>query len=154
MFRLPLPPRVQDVGPGVWAAERRVRNAYFAALDALRTGRVVEERRTKLGRLRNEVRSREARASLDRLDRVFDAVTRQRSAAPGPVLPQPQQATELTAIVPIEQFGPADELTRKFAWALEWLRTRGYLAGGTGHVRWRAGGVGRSAPRPGMFAEL
>src|SRR5688500_2459837 len=73
-FRLPCPPTWHDRAPSAWAADRRARRAYFATLDALRSGRVDEEEVAKSQRLLADIRSMSARAALTHFLRIMDTV--------------------------------------------------------------------------------
>jgi hypothetical protein len=115
--------------------ERRARKAYFAALDALRTGLIAEDRHIKLLRLTEEVRSGSAKTALEHLERVLAAVARREESAP--LLPAPTRLLELTASVPRNALVGHESFEVRFAWTIEWLRTRGYLTGMEQAVRWR-----------------
>ena len=134
-FRLPCPPAWDDRRPNVWAAERRARKAYVAALEALATGTVPAEQAVKIQRLAGEVRSVSARLGLEHLLRVLGFVRRHGSA----VLPPPEAPlTTVIATVPLPPQGAGEEgLRRRYAWALEWLQTRRYLATRNLSIEWR-----------------
>lgn len=139
-FRLPPPPSWDDRPLGAWAAERRAKKAYFAVLDAMRTGVISPLQMQKLGRLIDEVRSRSARLALTQLERVWQAVSRY--GAESPLLPPPTRMVELTATVVRVSTAAHVNLQSRFAWSLEWLRTRGYLAAGADELMdWRLEGV-------------
>jgi hypothetical protein len=124
-FRLPLPPRVTPRG-GVRAFERRAKNAYFAALDALRTGVPRPEHVSKLGRLILEVRHSGPAEVLDHLLRVCNAAA---TVAGGtPLVPQPESPLQSIQVTYRSARTIAEnEVADLLAWPLEWLRTRGYV---------------------------
>jgi hypothetical protein len=123
---------------GALAAERRVRKAYFATLDALGTGVVDPERLARLGRLVAEVRSATTRAGLEHL-RVVQRFVR-RAAAGWPVIVPPEVPFDrvvVTAPFDAEARPDAAELERQYAWALDWLRMHRWLAGRGATIEWR-----------------
>jgi hypothetical protein len=133
---------------GALAAERRVRKAYFATLDALRTGVVDPDRLVKLGRLLGEVRSATTRAGLEHLRTVQRFVCR--AAAGWPVIPGPE--APLDRVVVTAPFDPARrpdraELERRYAWALDWLRMHRWVAGREIAIEWRPLAVGGADER-------
>ena len=147
-FRLPCPPPLADGRVGAVAAERRVRKAYFATLDALRTGVVDTGRFAKLGRLVDEVRSAATRGGLEHLRAVQRFV--RRAAEGWPVIQRPE--APLDRVVVTAPFDPAQrpdgaELEARYAWALDWLRMHRWLAGRDVAIEWRplagAGGAER-----------
>lgn len=148
-FRLPCPPAWDDRLPGAWAAERRARRAYFATLDALRTGAVDPVETAKIERLLGDLRSHTARATVSHFQRVLQFVERLGSSA---VVPPP--AEPMTAVVigapplPAASTRPANLATR-YRWALEWLSTRRFVASKGLRVEWR---VRRATPPAGMQA--
>ena len=136
VFRLPVPPKLEEVRAAAWAIERRAKRAYFAALDAMRNGQVDPEQAAKLDRLLAEATSAAAQAVLGHLKRVMEAAVRDGREAP--LLPPP--AVPFDSIVATSSdawvSGEADP-TLRLEWPLEWLRTRGYVAGGKKLVyRW------------------
>lgn len=136
-FRLPCPPDVS--GPlGTSAAERRVRKAYFATLDALRTGVADPDRIAALARLARDVRCARARVGLLHLLRAQRFV---RATASGwPVIPAPSGPLgRIVVTVPagIEVECP-DALATRFAWTLDWLRMHRWIDGSRATVAWRA----------------
>lgn len=148
-FRLPCPPAWDDRQPGAWAAERRARRAYFATLDALRTGRPDPVEAAKIERLLGDLRSQTARASIRHFQRVLEFVGRTGS---GTVLPPP--AEPMTTVVITAPPGPAGgnrpaEMAERYRWALEWLSTRRYVVPKGLKVEWRAS---RAAPPAGVNA--
>lgn len=152
-IRLPSPPRWDDRRPSAWAAERRARKAYFAALDALATGLVVAEDVAKLDRLILDVRSATARTALGQLRRVFEYAQRTTGDDDPAILPA--AAGPCDRIVVALPVGERDErpevLAERYAWTLEWLRTRRFVVGGKGlAIEWRvARAAGREVPPPG-----
>ena len=148
VFRLPGPPAWPGRPLGGWAAERRARKAYFAVLDAMRTGLVQEEQASALARLVRDVRSDAAREALAHLQRVLHAVTRTPAAPLLDAPPAPLTAVELAPVGPpggaAERGRPMDD---RYAWALDWLRTRGLIATSGLTVRWRK--ASPAAPPPG-----
>ncbi len=135
-FRLPCPPVWDDRPPAAWAAERRARRAYFAALDGLRTGRRSDEDERKLVRLLGEVRSIVVRGQLHHLRHVLRYAA---EAAGRPTLLPPARAyTAITLTVPLPRNGSRPEqLEVRFQWTLDWLRARGYLAPRDVRIDWR-----------------
>ena len=136
-FRLPCPP-VLDGRLGAIAAERRVRKAYYATLDALRTGVSDTDRLAKLARLTVEVRSATTREGLEHL-RVVQRYVR-RAAAGWPVILAPE--APLDRVVVTAPFGAltsadAAELEQRYAWTLDWLRMHRWLAG-RAVIEWRS----------------
>ncbi|WP_284348631.1 hypothetical protein [Roseisolibacter agri] len=134
-LRLPSPPSWDDRPPSARAAERRARKAYFAALDALYQGQVSDEAVDKLQRLVADVRSTSARSALEHLLRVFGFVRREES---GPVLvPPAAPCARITIGVPAEEWD-ADRarLAERYAWPLEWLRMRRFVAGKALVIDW------------------
>ena len=142
----------------MWAAERRARKAYVAALEALATGTVPAEQARKIQRLATEVRSASARVALEHLLRVLGFVRKHGR----PVLPPPDEPlSTVIATVPLPPQGAGEEgLRRRYAWALEWLQTRRYLATRGLAIEWRVdvaatstgrdgGGAAGSGPRAG-----
>lgn len=135
-FRLPCPPSWDDRPPAAWAAERRARRAYFAALDALRTGRPADEDERKLVRLLGEVRSIAVRGQLHHLRNVL--VYAARAAGRPTLLPPPHAFTTIVMSVPRPRTASRpDQLETRFRWTLDWLRARGYLATRDARVEWR-----------------
>jgi hypothetical protein len=134
-FRLPLPPSLDRAT--VWAAARRMRRAYVATLDAMRTGQVAPHRREKLERLYRDARSDAVRDALGHYLRVLDAI--ERDAARRPLLPPSVRLLTPSAAVPREAFAPRSTLDERLSWTIDWLRTHGYVAAGELPVRWRVG---------------
>ena len=142
-FRLPCSPTL-DAPLGVAAAERRIRKAYFATLDALRTGRVDPDAEAQLTRLTREVRALAVRRALQHLRAVQRFVRRE--AAGWPVIAAPR--TPLVRVVvtapslpsgPASHAAPSDAaLTRRHAWALDWLRMHRWVAGRGLQIEWHA----------------
>lgn len=135
-FRLPCPPSWDGKPAKGWAAERRARRAYFAALDALRTGQVTDVERTKLQRFVDEVRHGSVKTHLEHLRRVFDFAHLSDGA---PVLRKPEQPfNRIELTVPVTDISSRPvQLEQRFAWTIEWLRTRGYTAGRALRIDWR-----------------
>lgn len=141
-FRLPCPPIWDDRRPSAWAAERRARRAYFAALDALRTGQVDETEATKVDRLHDDLRSDSARASMRHFRRILGTVRR----AAQPILPTPPAPlTALTITVPPTSgnMTPA-ALAERYRWSMEWMNARGYVVPKGLRLEWQV----RPLPRP------
>jgi len=71
VFHLPLPPLAGAGARAVHALERRAKKAYFAVLDAMRTGIVDADRAAQVSRLAGEARARRsgdtASEALDQL---------------------------------------------------------------------------------------
>lgn len=148
-FRLPCPPAWDDRLPGAWAAERRARRAYFATLDALRTGAVDPVESAKIERLLADLRSKTARATVRHFQRVLDFVERLGNSA---VVPAPREP--MTAVVIGAPSGSANgvrpvELAERYGWALEWLSTRRFVVSKGLRVEWR---LRRATPPAGMNA--
>lgn len=145
-FRLPLPPRWDDGHPNAWAAERRARKAYHAALDALVSGQVNETAVRKLAGLLGQDRSRSARAGMQQLMRVFGHVRWVARGAPVIARP-PAPLVRVTVVAPPPGVGDRGETTperlrARYAWALEWLRTRGIVASRGVALEWKVGPPG------------
>src|SRR5215469_17519309 len=64
VFHLPFPPLGGAGVRAVHALERRAKKAYFAVLDAMRTGVVDSDRVTQLRRLTGEVRTRRSGCAM------------------------------------------------------------------------------------------
>jgi hypothetical protein len=125
-----------------------MRKAYFATLDALRTGVVEPERLAKLGRLVAEVRSATARAGLEHL-RVVQRFVR-RAAAGWPVIATPDVPFDRVVVTaPFDPATPTDapELERRYAWALDWLRMHRWVVGREVAIEWRP--LDRAVPADG-----
>jgi hypothetical protein len=135
VMRLPIPPAWDDRPPSVRAAERRARKAYFAALDALNLGEVREDAVGKLQQLVGDMRSRTAKQALEHLLRVFGFVRR---GAAGPVLVAPAEPWERVTIGVPADVWTADraKLVDRYAWPLEWLRMRRFVAGKALVIDW------------------
>ena len=99
------------------------------------TGIVPGEQSRKVQRLAAEVRSVSARAALEHLLRVLGFVRRHGR----PVLPPPPAPLDtIIATVPLPPQGAGEEgLRRRYAWALEWLQSRRYLASRGLTIEWR-----------------
>ncbi|MHB1224130.1 MAG: hypothetical protein ACYC2G_08835 [Gemmatimonadaceae bacterium] len=148
-FRLPCPPTWDDRLPGAWAAERRARRAYFATLDALRTGAVNAVETAKIERLLADLRSRTAQTTMRHFQRVIDFVGRPGGGAVVPAPAEPMTAVVIDAPpLPVASTRPVDLATR-YRWALEWLSTRRFVASKGLRVEWR---VRRPTPSAGMQA--
>ncbi len=134
-LRLPSPPSWLDRPPSARAAERRARKAYFAALDALYQGHVSDEAVDKLQRLVADVRSTSARGALEHLLRVFRFARREDT---GPVLVAPAApCARITIGVPAGEWdADRTRLADRYAWPLEWLRMRRFVAGKALIVDW------------------
>lgn len=134
-FRLPCPPAWPDRAPSAWAAERRARRAYFAALDALRTGAVDPAEEAKAQRLLQDLKSPIASGAVRHFLRVFELV--HRSAEPIiPTPPQPLAELVVTA-PPMGDLADPDALTARYRWAFDWLAARRYVVGKGLRVDWR-----------------
>jgi hypothetical protein len=138
-LRLPIPPTWDGPVEGVAAAARRARRAYVSILDAMHRGRDEPGRAAaqagKLERFVADLRRDSARAPLLHLVRIWRTVERAPGAAPLLRSPPPTPATAALVHVPaptgwLGQESTALEawLEARYAWPLEWLRTRGYLA--------------------------
>lgn len=139
-FRLPCPPAL-DGAFGAAAAERRVRKAYFATLDALRTGRVDDAAEARLARLTREVRSPAARRALQPLLRAQRFV---RTAAAGwPVIAAPRTSLARLAVTvpPGDTMLPDAVLAGRYGWALDWMRMHRWVAGRGLVLEWRRSGA-------------
>jgi hypothetical protein len=134
-FRLPCPPVWDDRAPSAWAAERRARRAYFATLDALRTGRVDEEEDRKARRLLGDLRSATARGAVTHFLRVFDMVRRGGGEAIVPTPPAPLPELVVTA-PPVGIMAP-EALAARYRWAFEWLDARRFVVGRGLRVEWQ-----------------
>jgi hypothetical protein len=134
-FRLPCPPTWHDRAPSAWAADRRARRAYFATLDALRSGRVDEEEVAKSQRLLADIRSMSARAALTHFLRIMDTV---REGDGVPVIPTPPAPLSELVVTAPAMGGTPDptELARRYRWALEWLEARRYVVGRGLQLQW------------------
>jgi hypothetical protein len=135
-FRLPCPPAL--TGPlGTAAAERRVRKAYFATLDALRTGDADPARLAALSRLVREIRSATTRVGLLHLLRAQRFVHASSGGWPAiPALPLPLERVVVTVPAGAAAEG-SDALATRYAWALDWLRTHRWVGGARLVVEWR-----------------
>ncbi|HEU4628941.1 MAG TPA: hypothetical protein VFS08_04325 [Gemmatimonadaceae bacterium] len=134
-FRLPCPPAWPDRAPSAWAAERRARRAYFAALDALRTGAVDPEEEAKARRLMQDLKSPIASGAVRHFLRVFELVHRSGE----PIIPTPPQPlAELTVTAPpTGDLLDAESLAARYRWAFDWLAARRYVVGKGLRVDWR-----------------
>ena len=138
VFRLPVPPNLDAVRAAAWAIERRAKRAYFAALDAMRTGHVDAEQAAKLDRLVAEASTPAAQTVLGHLKSVMDAAVREGKEEP--LLPPPEAPFDsIVASSPDAWVAAEADPTTRLAWPLEWLRTRGYVVGGKQlEYRWEA----------------
>ena len=134
-FRLPCPPVWHDRAPSAWAADRRARRAYFATLDALRSGHVNEEEAAKVQRLLADFRSTSARAALSHFLRIMDTV---RTGDGQPVIPTPPAPLVELVVTAPPMSGAADPeaLAARYRWALEWLDARRYVVGRGLRLQW------------------
>jgi hypothetical protein len=134
-FRLPCPPAWPDRAPSAWAAERRARRAYFAALDALRSGTVDPTEETKARRLLKDLKSPIAGGAIRHFLRVFDLVRRHG----GPIIPTPSQPlTELVVTAPpVGDLLDPEGLAARYRWAFDWLAARRYVVGKGLRLDWR-----------------
>ena len=142
-FRLPCPPTWDDRPLGGRALHRRMRKAYFAVLDGMRSGRAAPTLDGSLLALLKESRSRTANAALRQLQRALAAVRR---AGGAPLLRAPAapltSVTVTTPPLPAVRHGArphhsADALESRYAWALEWLRIHRFTAGKGLSIGWR-----------------
>ena len=153
-FRLPCPP--ESVGGAI--SDRRMKRwaegAYFATLDAMRTGRVDEEQAVTLGKLLLETTTRSARSALEHLGRIIDAVVRNAGQALLPP-PPPTPLDSLVATATVTLATEWDDLVERLVWPLAWLQTRGYVARQGLDFRWqRLGGIipaASSSPRTALL---
>lgn len=135
VFHLPLPPLAGAGARAVHALERRAKKAYFAVLDAMRTGIVDADRAAQVSRLAGEARARRsadtASEALDQLVWVMGAVAA--GVAGAPLLPHLSEplaalvvgvtsASASALLVP----SPSEALPEFLRWPLEWLQTRGF----------------------------
>jgi hypothetical protein len=150
-FRLPCPPAWDDARTGAWAAERRARRAYLAALDALHTGRLGPDQVPRLVALLRDLRSTTARPPLEHLVRVLGRVRRCR---PGERLVRrpPQPLTRITVTVPVPPAAdaPWDDaaLVQRYRWTLGWLRDRGFVVARDLVIEWHLAGTWPTSPPP------
>ncbi|GEM_PF-3461023 len=137
VFHLPLPPLGGASMRAVHALERRAKKAYFAVLDAMRTGVVDASRCAQLRRLAGEVRARRSAGvvadTLDQLVAVMGGIAAAGVAGTPqfPELSEPLAALVIgvtsasaQALVPVS----SEALGELLRWPLEWLRTRGLIA--------------------------
>jgi hypothetical protein len=142
VFHLPLPPLGGASLRAVHALERRAKKAYFAVLDAMRTGVVDAERSAQLRRLAGEVRTRRSGGmvadALEQLVTVMGAIATGVAGAPSvPELNQPLVAlvvgvTSGSTPLPVS----AEALAELLSWPLEWLRTRGVTVTNGLEIHW------------------
>ena len=134
-FRLPCPPAWPDRAPSAWAAERRARRAYFAALDALRRGSVDPAEEAKARRLLQDLKSPIAGGAIRHFLRVFDLARRSGE----PIIPTPPQPlTDLTVTAPpVGDILDSEGLAARYRWAFDWLAARRYVVGKGLRVDWR-----------------
>jgi hypothetical protein len=135
VFHLPLPPVAGAGARAVHAIERRAKKAYFAVLDAMRTGVVDADRSAQLARLAGEVRTgrsaNTASEALDQLVWLMGAIAAGVVGAPLlPKLSEPLAAlvvgvtsASASALAPRS----AEALAEVLRWPLEWLQTRGVI---------------------------
>ena len=144
-FRLPCPPTWDDRPPGAWAAERRARRAYFATLDALRTGTIDPQDEVKISRLLDELRSGTAATAVRHFQRVLAYVHHLAGRPTLPAPPAPMRAVVITAPPP----GPVRpvEFEARYRWALEWLDARRYVVSKGLRIEWR---IRRATPPAGL----
>lgn len=148
-FRLPCPPAWDDRLPGAWAAERRARRAYFATLDALRTGDVNPVETAKIERLLGDLRSQTARAAVSHFQRVLDFVDRPGTSAVIPAPSAPMSAVVISVPPNPPTRRRSTDLEARYRWALEWLSTRHFVVSKGLRVEWR---VRRATPPAGVQA--
>ena len=153
-FRLPCPPQsvagaISDRGMKRWAE-----GAYFATLDAMRTGRVDEEQAVTLGRLLLETTTRSARSAFEHLGRIIDTVMRNAGQALLPP-PPPTPLDSLVATAAVTLATEWDDLVERLVWPLTWLQTRGYVVRQGVDLQWqRLGGIipaASSSPRTALL---
>lgn len=142
VFHLPFPPLGGAGVRAVHALERRAKKAYFAVLDAMRTGVVDTERVTQLRRLTGEVRTRRSTEmvadTLEQLLGMMGAIAAGMGGAP--LLPELNQP--LAELVIGLNSAPAplpvstESLGEVLRWPLEWLRTRGVTVANGLEVHW------------------
>jgi hypothetical protein len=153
VFRLPCPPDYIVVRQAGRALKRRAKKAYFAALDAMRTGRVDSEAAAKLRRLLAEATTRPARALLGQLVNVMEAAMRTGE----PILPPPPVplgSLVATATDPYVNVKAKDDPLEQLAWPLEWLRTRGYIVTKGLQLRWEMPHGPMAAPKAPSWSAL
>ena len=137
VFRLPVPPKIEQVRSAAWAMERRAKKAYFHALDCMRTGQVDPEQAAKMERLLAEAASPAARTLLTHLTRVVAAAAHE--GRTNPLLPPPEVPFDCVAATSSGSIlRDHEDATSRLAWTLEWLRTRGYIAGKGLAFQWRS----------------
>ena len=142
VFHLPLPPLGSRGLRTVHAVERRAKKAYFAVLDAMRTGVVDADRNAQLRRLAGEVRTRANGAMI--VDALQQLVTLMGGIATGmggaPMLPELNQPLVALVIGLTSGSAPlpssADPLSEMLHWPLEWLHTRGVTVARGLEIRW------------------
>ena len=140
-FRLPCPPEPVDGIVGDRGTKRWAERAYFATLDAMRTGRVDEEHTITLGKLLLETTTRSARGAFEHLGRVIDAVVRNAGKALLPP-PPPTPLDSLVATATVTLATEWDDLVERLVWPLAWLQTRGYVVREGVDLQWqRLGGI-------------
>jgi hypothetical protein len=137
VFHLPLPPVAGAGARAVHAVERRAKKAYFAVLDAMRTGIVDADRSAQLARLAGEVRTgrseNTASEALDQLVWLMGAIAAGVIGAPLlPKLSEPLVALVVGVTVTsasASALAPrsAEALAEVLRWPLEWLQTRGVI---------------------------
>lgn len=131
VFHLPMPPLGGAGVRAVHALERRAKKAYFAALDAMRTGVVDADRIAQLRRLASEVRTRRSTEmvaeTLEQLMGVMGTIAAGMGGAP--LLPELNQPLAELVVGLSSASAPlpasTEMLTDIVRWPLEWLRTRG-----------------------------
>ena len=142
VFDLPFPPLGGAGVRAVHALERRAKKAYFAVLDAMRTGVVDAERVGQLRRLAGEVRTRRsAEMVADALEQLIGVMGTIATGMGGaPVLPELNQPLAALVIglrsTPASLPASAESLSEVLRWPLEWLRTRGVTVANGLEIRW------------------
>lgn len=142
VFHLPFPPLGGAGVRAVHALERRAKKAYFAVLDAMRTGVVDTDRVTQLRRLTGEVRTRRSAEmvadTLEQLLGMMGAIAAGMGGAP--LLPELNQPLAELVIglnsAPAPLPLSAESLGEVLRWPLEWLRTRGVTVANGLEVHW------------------
>ena len=153
VFRLPCPPDYIAVRQAGRALKRRAKKAYFAALDAMRTGRVDSEAAAKLRRLLAEATTRPARMLLGQLVNIMEAAMRTGE----PILPPPPVPLDslvATATDPYVNVKAKEDPLEELAWPLEWLRTRGYIVSKGLQLRWEMPHGPVAAPKAPSWSAL
>jgi hypothetical protein len=143
VFHLPFPPLGGAGVRAVHALERRAKKAYFAVLDAMRTGVVDSDRVTQLRRLTGEVRTRRSGCEMvaDALEQLLGILGGIAAGIGGaPLLPEFNQPLAELVIGLNSASAPPTLSTEAFGevlrWPLEWLRTRGVTVANGLEVHW------------------